>query len=55
MGRQETAERGKRAILKGMAETGRKEGLILTNNRKEKLKLHGKHLHLCPVYEWLLM
>ena len=55
MSRQETAEREKRAILKGMSETGHNEGLILTNNHKEKFSFHGKQLHLCPVYEWLLM
>ncbi len=54
MGHQETAEREKRAILKGITESGHKEGLILTNNHKEELKIRGKQLHLCPVYEWLL-
>ncbi len=54
MDHQETAEREKRAILKGMAELDHQEGLILTNDRKEELKSHGKQLYLRPVYEWLL-
>jgi len=50
----ETAEREKRALLKGMDELNHVEGLILTNNYKAELEINGKQVHLCPVYEWLL-
>ena len=50
----ETAEREKRALLKGMDELHHNEGLILTNDRKEELKINGKTVRLCPVHEWLL-
>jgi len=54
MGHMETAEREKRALLKGMNELHHDEGLILTNDRKEEIKIHGKIIRLYPVHEWLL-
>ncbi len=50
----ETAEREKRALLKGMDELNHVEGLILTNDYKAELEINGKQVHLRPVYEWLL-
>jgi len=50
----ETAEREQRALLKGMDELDHQKGLILTADQKEVLEIHGKQIHLCPVYEWLL-
>ena len=54
MSHMETAKREKRAILKGMEELHHHEGLIITNDRKEEVQMHGKQVRLCPVYEWLL-
>ncbi|MCI5130932.1 MAG: ATP-binding protein [Candidatus Electrothrix sp. EH2] len=50
----ETAEREQRALLKGMDELDHQKGLIVTADQKEVLEIHGKQIHFCPVYEWLL-
>ena len=54
MGHMETAEREKRALLKGIDELHHNEGLILTNDRKKELKINGKIVRLYPVHEWLI-
>ena len=49
-----TYQREIQALLECLDKLKLKEGLILTKNREEKLKIGSKKINMVPVYKWLL-
>ena len=49
-----TKNREIRALISAMEETKLNQGLVLTYDTKDEIKLDGKSILLVPTYEWLL-
>lgn len=50
----ETANREKKALVKGMNELGLDSGLVLTMEEKREEIIQGSSIQILPVWEWLL-
>ena len=50
----ETADREKRALIKGLMELGQKKGTILTMDEKRSGKIKDYTINILPVWEWLI-
>lgn len=54
LGRIQTKEREIKALLKAMQEFKLKQGMIITENEEDEIKIDNKKIKVVPVYQWLL-
>ncbi|MFH1095263.1 MAG: ATP-binding protein [Candidatus Micrarchaeota archaeon] len=50
----DTARREERGLLACLAETGLKEGLIITTDGEKEVKKEGKTIRYMPAYKWMM-